>query len=80
MNEIIDEISKFLELQKSSKSTNSFWKDLLTDATGYSLYRVQNAVFTLLLGATFIVQIWENVAMPDFDPSSLIVIGISSGT
>jgi hypothetical protein len=54
--------------------------DLLTDADGLSLHRLQIVAWTLTLGIVFICKVSHNLAMPEFDGTLLTLMGISSGT
>jgi hypothetical protein len=38
------------------------------------------AAWTLVLGIVFLRQVYNELAMPEFSPSLLMLIGISSGT
>lgn len=61
-------------------SSRGFWKDILSDSGGISLYRFQIAVWTAVLGYVFVYNVWSNLAMPQFDNTLLALMGISSGT
>ncbi len=58
----------------------NFLKDLLTDDGGFTLHRLQMALWTLLLGAVFAFEVWRNLAIPEFDASLLVLMGFSAGT
>ncbi len=66
-----------LDLLYSSKG---FFKDMLSDSNGISLYRFQITVWTLVIGYIFVFNVWDNLAMPQFDNTLLALMGISSGT
>jgi hypothetical protein len=61
-------------------TSENFLKDILTDASGVSLHRLQMAIWTVVLGIIFVVDVWCNLAMPEFDATILGLMGISSGT
>lgn len=61
-------------------TSQSMLKDLLTDATGYSLHRLQLLTWTLVLWIVFWRSVWRALAMPDFDATLLALMGISNGT
>lgn len=63
-----------------SQTSKGFWKDLLSDSNGISLYRFQIAVWTLVIGFIFIINVYDNLSMPQFDNTLLALMGISSGT
>ncbi|HZS83730.1 MAG TPA: hypothetical protein VFA50_12720 [Stellaceae bacterium] len=53
-------------------------KDVTTDLNGAALHRVQSLAWTLLLGIVFVVGVITRHAMPQFDASLLILLGISN--
>jgi hypothetical protein len=61
------------------KSDNFFF-DLISDAKGATIHRFQMVVWTLVLGAMFVIEVYTNLQMPDFDPMLLTLMGISGGT
>lgn len=73
---------RITEISKAIKPapTESFFKDIMSDANGISFHRVQIAVWTLVLGVIFIWQVRNILTMPDFPESLLALMGISGGT
>jgi len=62
-----------------TKRHTSFFRDLITDATGnWSLQRVQILVWNLLFGAYYCYQVYRMLTMPDIDESMLVLMGLSS--
>ncbi|WP_044562986.1 hypothetical protein [Azospirillum sp. B4] len=61
-------------------ASQDFFHDILTDQNGISLHRFQSLVWTVVLGALFLVEVVVRKAMPTFDPNTLAVLGISAGT
>ncbi|MDE1146612.1 MAG: hypothetical protein PW843_08315 [Azospirillaceae bacterium] len=61
-------------------ASRNFLHDILTDANGISLHRFQSVVWTFVLGVLFLVEVVVHRCMPDFDPYTLGVLGISAGT
>ncbi|HWZ43498.1 MAG TPA: hypothetical protein VNW97_08465 [Candidatus Saccharimonadales bacterium] len=64
----------------SPSTSRRFILDLLNDGDGISFHRFQIAVWTIVLGTVFVWAVYRNMAMPEFDPSLLTLMGISSGT
>ena len=60
--------------------SHGFLRDVLSDAQGISLYRFQLFVWTLVLGVIFVASVYNGLAMPQFNPTLLGLMGISSGT
>lgn len=60
--------------------SESFFTDILSDSQGYSLARVQIAVWTFVLVVVFVRSVWKDLAMPEFDATLLGLMGISNGT
>ncbi len=61
-------------------SSKGFLKDILSDATGVSFHRFQMFVWTLVLGVIFIISVWSRLSMPEFGPTLLALLGISTVT
>ncbi len=59
-------------------SSESFFKDILSDDIGYSVHRVQMAIWTLILGIIFVYEVIVKQQMPQFDNNLLLLMGISS--
>jgi len=59
-----------------------FLKDILYDGDGdgVSLHRLQIAVWTVILGVVFLVEICSSLRLPTFDSNLLILMGISGVT
>ena len=77
-NEQYDTVTK--ELAADEPRSNGFLTDILSDEDGVSLHRFQIVVWTLILGVLFVFRLWEQVRMPEFEPSLLALMGISAGT
>jgi hypothetical protein len=68
-----------LDQGKPVPSSRGFWTDISTDAQGVTLPRVQQIAWTFLFGMVFINRVLNGLAMPDFDSSTLALMGISAG-
>jgi hypothetical protein len=56
------------------------FEDLLTEQAGaYDFHRFQMLAWTLVLGAVFVVKVFVDRTMPQFDSNLLLLMGISSG-
>jgi len=64
----------------AGQHSDGFFTDILSDRQGYSLARVQIAVWTLVLVIVFVRSVWKELAMPEFDATLLGLMGISNGT
>ncbi|HEV8582518.1 MAG TPA: hypothetical protein VGX68_25920 [Thermoanaerobaculia bacterium] len=60
--------------------SRGFLRDVLSDEQGISLYRFQLFIWTLVLGVIFIASVYNGLQMPQFNPTLLGLMGISSGT
>ena len=75
-----------LELQlRAYRSTRGnefleFLSDLLKERGIVSFHRFQIVVWTLVLGIVFVSGVITKLAMPNFDQTLLLLMGISSGT
>jgi hypothetical protein len=61
-------------------ASRGFWADILGDQTGISFDRLQMAAWTVILGIVFAREVLRDLSMPDFSPTLLGLMGISSGT
>ena len=61
-------------------ASKNFFNDILTDVNGVSLHRFQALIWTIVLGAVFLIEVVVEEKMPEFDPYVLGVLGISAGT
>jgi hypothetical protein len=69
------------EIVQSNRAKSSWLMDVLTDDTGViALHRFQVLLWTFVLGAVFIGTILHSLTMPDFSPTLLALMGISSVT
>ncbi|MFL6277178.1 MAG: hypothetical protein ACJ74G_18495 [Blastocatellia bacterium] len=66
--------------QTAQATTGNWLEDIITDKNGVGFHRFQNAVWTLVLGIIFIVQVYKVLAMPQFSETLLGLMGISAGT
>jgi hypothetical protein len=60
--------------------SRGFLRDVLSDGAGVSLHRFQIFVWTIVLGVIFCVEVFKDLAMPDFNATLLALMGISAGT
>ena len=63
-----------------SPSHGSWWRDILSDENGLSFHRFQIVLWTIILGMIFIWTVANSFSMPEFEPTLLLLMGISSGT
>jgi len=61
--------------------------DIISDANGVSIHRLQSLIFTFTFGVMFIVKVYNGVhgatscvVMPDFSTTELTLMGLSSAT
>ena len=76
--------------QHQDEPSEGFWMDILSDQNGVSIHRFQAVLFNIAFGLAFVVQfiglipdpivIGTAVAFPEFDSTTLGLIGLSSGT
>jgi hypothetical protein len=56
-----------------------FFHDILTDAQGVTLARLQMLMWNVVLGIFYMVDLFNNAQMPCFDTTTLGLLGISTG-
>jgi hypothetical protein len=61
-------------------ATQGMLHDLLSDQDGYSVPRIQMAVWTVVLAFVYVSTVVRTLSMPDFPDSLLALTGISSGS
>lgn len=57
-----------------------FLHDILTDVNGIALHRFQMVIWTVALGIMFLLGVYRNLAMPEFNVTLLALLGISAST
>jgi len=63
----------------TANASGGFLRDILSDASGYSFHRFQIFVWTIVLGIIFVSSVYNSLTMPEFSPTLLALMGISSG-
>jgi hypothetical protein len=58
--------------------TQGFFTDITTDINGTAVHRLQVFCWTLVLGAVFLIGVYRDLAMPEFNSTLLALMGISS--
>ncbi|HEY3137162.1 MAG TPA: hypothetical protein VGL29_14130, partial [Blastocatellia bacterium] len=64
----------------SAGVSHGFIRDILSDSSGYSFHRFQIFAWTIVLGVIFVSSVYNELTMPEFSPTLLGLMGISSGT
>lgn len=67
-------------LTPKASSARDFLRDICSDGDGVSIYRVQVVLFTVTLGGVFVWTVCQVVAMPEFPPELLTLLGLSNST
>ncbi|MGO9116890.1 MAG: hypothetical protein ACLQPD_04680 [Desulfomonilaceae bacterium] len=62
------------------KPSTNILCDILSDDDGVSFHRFQIFAWTIALTGIFVITVWHELAMPDFDATVLALMGISGGT
>jgi hypothetical protein len=57
--------------------SEGWFKDMTTDLNGATFHRLQMFCWTWALGAVFVVEVMQNLKMPEFNSTLLILMGIS---
>lgn len=70
---------KFDKTNTETTSANNILKDIISDARGISLYRLQLVLFIVLTGSYFIITVVSEMVFPAFGTYFLILYGISHG-
>jgi hypothetical protein len=66
---------------RKNRTSVGFWRDLVTDEHGaVALDRFQIVAWTIVVGGIFLYSVLWDLTMPEFSPTMLALMGISSGT
>jgi hypothetical protein len=68
------------QLRKLRGESESYFKDILSDANGVNFHRFQLMAWTVVLGIIFAKGVYENLAMPEFNTTLMGLLGLSAGT
>ena len=64
----------------SHERSQGFLDDLVCDSEGAKLQRIQMIVWTCILAAIFVWNVFWNFVLVDFDTNLLLLMGIASST
>lgn len=67
-------------LEKLNGVSHGWLTDVLSDADGVDFHRFQMLAWTFVLGVIFIIDVYQGLAMPDFNETLLGLLGLSAGT
>jgi hypothetical protein len=65
---------------KLLNQSESFFKDIVSDANGVSFHRFQMVAWTIVLAIIFGKETFSTLAMPDFDNTLIGLMGLSAAT
>lgn len=66
--------------ERTKTEKTGFFVDIISDAGGISIHRLQALIFNLVFGIAFIHQVLTTYSMPEFNEVQLIILGLSNGT
>lgn len=67
-------------VEACGRASKGFFSDLLSDASGYRFHRFQICAWTFVLGLIFGGTVYDDLVMPEFSNTLLLLAGISAGT
>lgn len=76
----IDQQLQTIAAEAPPTVSQGFMRDILSDGSGYSFHRFQIFAWTIILGIIFISSVYNSLAMPEFSPTLLGLMGLSAGT
>ena len=62
----------------NENASRGFFRDMLSNASGYSFHRFQMAAWNILFGIIFIRSVYHHLVMPNFSTPLLLLMGISA--
>lgn len=68
------------QLKKLNGQSEGWLTDVLSTADGIDFHRYQILVWTIVLSVIFIAEVWEKLAMPEFNDTLLALQGLSAAT
>lgn len=75
-----DQATMAASLNEVYPPTQGLLPDLLSDAAGYNIHRLQLLAWTMVLGITFLYEVTRTLGMPELSANLLALTGISNGT
>ena len=75
-----DQTAMAASLAEVYPPTQGLLPDLLSDAAGYNIHRLQLLAWTGVLGITFLYEVTRTLGMPELSANLLALTGISNGT
>ncbi|PWC86644.1 hypothetical protein TSH100_12865 [Azospirillum sp. TSH100] len=75
-----DQMAMAASLAEVYPPTQGLLPDLLSDAAGYNIHRLQLLAWTGVLGITFLYEVTRTLGMPELSANLLALTGISNGT
>ncbi|MDR6770187.1 hypothetical protein [Azospirillum sp. BE72] len=75
-----DQATMAASLKEVYPPTQGWLADLLSDAAGYNIHRLQLLAWTMVLGITFLYEVTRTLGMPELSANLLALTGISNGT
>ena len=76
----IDQQLQTIKAEAPPTVSQGFMRDILSDGSGYSFHRFQIFAWTIILGIIFVSSVYNSLAMPEFSPTLLGLMGLSAGT
>jgi len=76
----IDQQLQTMRAEAPPTVSQGFLRDILSDGSGYSFHRFQIFAWTIILGIIFVSSVYNSLAMPEFSPTLLGLMGLSAGT
>jgi hypothetical protein len=61
---------------KIDPKSKGLWNDIMSDSYGTSLHRLQAVMWTIVFGLIFSYKVYQDLAMPEFSPTRLSLMGI----
>ena len=62
----------------NENASRGFFRDMLSNASGYSFHRFQMAAWNIVFGIIFIRSVYHDLVMPNFSTPLLLLMGISA--
>ncbi len=77
---VVDETKRAQQPSPAAASSGGIVSDVVSDEQGPALSRLQIILWTVVLSVVFWGNVYSHLAMPDFDATMLVLMGLSAGT
>nr|WP_321406500.1 hypothetical protein [uncultured Carboxylicivirga sp.] len=79
LTDVSDKEDKAKHRHQDEEGTNLLI-DIISDKDGPSIHRLQTVLFNVVIAVWLFIKVWKSNTIPDIEPTTLVLLGISSAT